>query len=425
MSVYIIQGKNRVTGTLAVHGAKNAVLPILAAAAICGDCVLNNCPDLTDVTVAMEILGHLGCSARREGSTIITTAGGGGDWRIPDDLMKAMRSSVVFLGGMIARHGEGEISLPGGCELGSRPVDLHLFALEQLGAQIQEEGGKLRCTAPHGLHGADIRFPFPSVGATENAIIAAVTAKGDTQIIGGAKEPEIASLIAFLQACGAKIQVTIDGTICIQGVERLHGCTYTVIADRIAAGTYLCAAAATGGEIQLTNLDPAHILTALAYLSNAGCVVRTTMNSVWLRAPDRMKELGIIKTQPYPGFPTDMQAVMMATALGARGTSVFVENIFDSRLRHVEELQKLGADIVTQGKIAVVTGVQRLHGAHLTCTDLRGGAAMVLGAIAAEGTSTVGELAHIDRGYERFAENLASLGVKITKEKQKSDEKAG
>lgn len=403
-------------GTLAVHGAKNAVLPILAAAVLCGDCVLHNCPDLTDVSVAMEILGHLGCTARREGSTIITTAGSGGDWRIPDDLMKAMRSSVVFLGGMIARHGEGEISLPGGCELGSRPVDLHLFALEQLGAQVQEEEGKLRCTAPGGLHGARIQFPFPSVGATENAIIAAVTAKGDTQIIGGAREPEIASLIAFLRSCGAKITTTMDGTICIQGVERLHGCTYTVIADRIAAGTYLCAAAATGGELLLTNLDPGHLLTALAYLSNAGCTVRTTMNSVWLRGPERMKELGIIKTQPYPGFPTDMQAVMMATAMGTRGTSVFVENIFDSRLRHVQELRKLGGDIVTQGRVAVVTGVERLYGAHLTCTDLRGGAAMVVGAIAAEGASTVTELSHIDRGYERFAENLASLGVRITEE---------
>lgn len=413
MSVYIIEGNRRVEGTLAVHGAKNAVLPILAAATICGDCVLESCPDLTDVAVAMEILGHLGCAARREGSTIITTAGVGGDWRIPDQLMKAMRSSVVFLGGMIARHGEGEMTLPGGCELGSRPVDLHLFALKKLGCTVDEEGDKIRCRAPKGLHGARIEFPFPSVGATENAIIAAVTAKGHTEIIGGAREPEIGDLIAYLTACGAKIHTTIDRVIHIEGVEKLHGCTHRVIADRIAAGTYLCLAAITGGEVELTGLNPGHGLTALAYLSNAGCTVKTSLNSVWLKAPERLRELGTVKTQPYPGFPTDMQAVMMAAALKARGTSVFVENIFDARFRHVNELRKLGADITTQGRVAVVNGVEALHGADLTCTDLRGGAAMVLAAAAAEGTSVVGELSHIDRGYERFAENLTQLGVEI------------
>lgn len=413
MSVYIVEGNHRVEGELAVHGAKNAVLPILAAASICGDSVLENCPDLTDVTVAMEILGHLGCNARREGSTIVTTARGEGDWRIPDQLMRAMRSSIVFLGGMVARHGEGEIALPGGCELGARPVDLHLFALEKMGAEIQENGEKLRCKAPHGLHGADIVFPFPSVGATENAIIAAVTARGDTRIVGAAREPEIADLIAFLQGCGAKIHLDITGAIDIQGVERLHGTRHTIIADRIAAGTYLCAAALTGGEVLLTGVDPSHLLTGLAYLSNAGCVTRTSLNTVWLKAPARLRELGILKTQPYPGFPTDMQAVMMAVATKAEGTTVFVENIFDDRFRHVEELKKLGADIVTEGRVAVVNGVKALHGAELTCTDLRGGAAVVLGALAAEGKSTIRELSHIDRGYERFAENLQTLGVKI------------
>ena len=412
----VIDGPAELSGELKVQGAKNSTLPLLAATVLCrGQTVLHNCPRLSDVDTAVRILEHLGSRCHwEEGSLVVDNSMT--CCQVPPDLMRGMRSSIVFLGAIVSRCGEAELTFPGGCELGSRPVDLHLFALERLGAQVEEGEGKLRCKAPNGLHGAKIEFPFPSVGATENAIIAAVTARGDTQITGGAREPEIADLITFLQGCGAKIHLTIDGVIHIQGVERLHGCEHTVIADRIAAGTYLCAAAITGGEVLLTGLTPGHVLTALAYLSNAGCVVRTSLNSIWLKAPDRLKELGIIRTQPYPGFPTDMQAVMMATAMGADGTSVFVENIFDSRFRHVEELRKLGADISTQGKTAVVSGVERLHGADLCCTDLRGGAAVVLGAMAAEGASTVRELSHIDRGSERFAENLTQLGVDIKEE---------
>ena len=416
MSVYIIHGGNRVRGRVAVHGAKNSALPILAAAAVCGDSVIENCPRLTDISVAMEILGHLGCRARREGDAILTTQGGPGDCRIPDELMGAMRSSIVFLGGMIACHGCAELTLPGGCELGARPIDLHLFALSQMGADITEAGGRLYCSAPRGLHGARINLSFPSVGATENTIIAAATARGETVLTGAAREPEILDLIDFLRGCGASIDMALDGTIRVEGVERLHGVRHRVIPDRIAAGTYLCAAAMTGGELLAQDVVPGHISSCLSLLEGAGCRVETGPDWVRLTAPERLEAFGTVKTMPYPGFPTDMQSVMMAAATVARGTTLFVENIFESRYRHVPELRKLGASIVTEGRAAVVTGVERLTGASLVSTDLRGGAAVVLGALAAEGESVVAGLDHIDRGYDDLEGNLRRLGADIKRD---------
>lgn len=413
MSFYIIQGGNRLEGSLAIHGAKNSVLPILAAATLCGDCTLQNCPRLTDVEVAMDILRHLGCDAHWQGSQIVTSQTGGGDCHIPDELMGAMRSSIVFLGAIVGRFGCAEVTLPGGCELGSRPIDLHLSALTSMGAEIVEQGKTLLCTAPSGLHGAEITLPFPSVGATENVIIAASTADGTTVLRGGAREPEISDLIAFLRGCGAQIGVGIDGTITIRGVQSLGGCTHSVIPDRIAAGTYLCAAAITGGSLELTGIKPGHVLSMLAVLSNAGCIVRTGVNDLSLTAPRRLRELGTIKTGPYPGFPTDMQAVMMAAATTTEGVTTFVENIFDDRYRQIPQLRKLGCDIVHQGRIAVVTGVPELHGAMMRCTDLRGGAALVTAALAAQGESIISELQHIDRGYESFEQNLKALGANI------------
>lgn len=424
MSVYTIRGGNKISGTLAVHGAKNAALPILAAAAVCGDSVIHNCPRLTDISVAMEILGCLGCKARRQGDAVVTTRSGGGDCRIPDRLMGAMRSSIVFLGGMIACHGCAEMALPGGCELGARPIDLHLSALSQMGAVIREGGGRLWCTAPEGLHGARINLSFPSVGATENTLIAAATAKGETVLTGAAREPEVLDLIAFLRGCGARIALELDGTIRVEGVEKLGGTTHRVIPDRIAAGTYLCAAAMTGGELVARRVEPGHLSSCLGVLAGAGCRVQTGKDWVRLTAPGRLTGFGTIKTMPYPGFPTDMQSVMMAAATVARGTTVFVENIFESRYRHVPELRRLGASIVTEGRAAVVEGVERLIGAeNLLCTDLRGGAAVVLGALAAQGQSTVTGLKHIDRGYEDLEGNLSRLGADV-KRLEETDEEA-
>ncbi|MEG1943044.1 MAG: UDP-N-acetylglucosamine 1-carboxyvinyltransferase, partial [Angelakisella sp.] len=275
-------------GNLTIHGAKNSVLPILAAATLCGDCRLCNCPRLTDVEVAMDILRHLGCSAAWRGGEIVTVQTAGGDCRIPTELMGAMRSSIVFLGAIMARFGCAEVTLPGGCELGSRPIDLHLAALTQMGAEIAQDDKTLFCRAPAGLHGAEVTLPFPSVGATENVIIAASTAKGTTVLRGGAREPEIGDLIAFLRGCGAAIETDICGTVTIHGVSELHGCTHSVISDRIAAGTYLAAAAITGGRLHLTGIKPSHILSVLATLSNAGCDVRAGINDVSLTAPKRL-----------------------------------------------------------------------------------------------------------------------------------------
>ena len=417
MAVYIVGGKSRIGGSVRIHGAKNAALPILAAAVICGACVIENCPDLTDVAVALDILQHLGCRVVREGGTVYTHRLEGGDHCIPDALMSAMRSSIVFLGGIIARHGKAEVTLPGGCELGKRPIDIHLAALRRMGVRIREKGsGTLVCSAPRGLQGTELALPFPSVGATENIIIAAVTARGTTRITGAAREPEIRDLIAFLNGCGAQITCEVDGTITIQGVEKLHGVTHRVIPDRIAAGTFLCAAAITGGSVEVQDVNPGHLLSTLAYLNNAGCSVTTRIDSVLLRGPERLNELGIVKTLPYPGFPTDMQAVLMAAAAGAKGTSVFVENIFDGRYRHVSELLKLGADIRVLDRVAVVTGVPELHGGQLRCTDLRGGAAVVLAALSAQGPSVIREIRHIDRGYEDFSGSLRALGADIRRE---------
>lgn len=415
MSFYIIKGGNRLEGSLRIHGAKNAVLPILAAATLCDSCHLTNCPGLSDVSVAIEILSHLGSDVFCVDDEIVITQHGNGDYRIPDELMSAMRSSIVFLGAMLARYGCAEMTLPGGCELGERPIDLHLMALKKMGVKVLEEGKLLHCMAPEGIHGATIELPFPSVGATENIIIAAVTAHGETVLKGAAREPEITDLIDFLCAAGAKIVRSLDGTIYIEGVTKLHSCTHAIIPDRIAAGTYLAAAAVTGGDIELTGVKPAHLLSTLAYLSIAGCNVRTEINRIILHAPRNLKEFGNIKTEPYPGFPTDMQAIMMAVACTCKGTTIFTENIFDSRFKHVPELRKLGADIMTQGRVAVVSGVEKLAPASVHCTDLRGGAALIVAALAAEGNSVITDLHHVDRGYEKFEDNLTTLGAVIAR----------
>jgi len=414
MSAYIVHGGNRIEGKLKAHGSKNAALPILAAATICGDCVIKNCPELTDISAAMGILGCLGKKALREGDSLTVTDAGEGICDIPDELMRSMRSSIVFLGAAATRCGRAVMTRPGGCELGPRPIDMHLSALKEMGAQILEEGGRIICEAPSGFHGARIELPFPSVGATENVIITAAAAKGETLLKGAAKEPEIGDLIKFLVSCGAEIEKDISGDIRICGRPSLSGCSHSVMADRIEAGTYLCAAAVTGGRIEISGIVPAHILSLLVYLKMAGCAVYTDVSSVKLMAPAKLRGFGEIKTSPYPGFPTDLQAIMMAAAATAEGETVFEENIFENRYRHVSELNKLGADISVDGRYARVKGGE-LTGAELVCTDLRGGAAAVVGALAAKGESRISSISHIDRGYQSFDECLRKLGADIVR----------
>ncbi len=412
----IIKGGNRIEGELALHGAKNAALPLLAATVLIkdGECVIHNCPRLTDVDAALRILSHIGVKCRRDGSTVISDASAIGNCEIPVSLMREMRSSIVFLGSVLGRTGHCRMSYPGGCELGPRPIDLHLAALRSMGAVIEETHGFLDCTAPKGLKGTSVSLSFPSVGATENVMLAAVTASGVTEIEGAAKEPEICDLASFLASCGADIKGAGTDRIIICGRNRLSGCEYSVMPDRIAAVTYLCCAAVTGGELILTGADITHIGAVVPVLKDMGCRIYSFgRDSIYIKAPERLRAPHTVRTMPYPGFPTDAQAPLMATCTVADGTAVFVENIFDNRYRHVSELLRMGAVIKTEGRVAVVQGVRRLSAAELVSPDLRGGAALVIAALDADGTSSIGGISHIDRGYESIEKALYSVGADI------------
>ena len=374
--------------------------------------MIMNCPHLSDVAATLEILCGLGCKVRWEGDTVMVDASTMTGSVIPDHLMREMRSSVIFLGAILARLGEAELTYPGGCELGPRPIDLHLDALRALGADIREEDGVLHCRVPERLRGCRLRLPFPSVGATENAMLAACTGQGVTTITGAAREPEIEDLQSFLNAMGAKITGAGTSEITVQGAARLHPVQYRVMGDRIVAATYLSAVGAAGGEVELTGVCPRHLDTVLAVLEEAGCRVQNEREMIALHSGGRLRGVRAIRTAPYPGFPTDAQAVIMAALAGGEGTTVFEENIFQSRYRHVSELARMGADIRLTGRTATVRGAP-LHAAQVCSTDLRGGAALVVAALAAEGTSRVGDLHHIDRGYDHLEHSLARLGAQI------------
>ena len=413
MSYYEIQGGRPLYGTLAVHGAKNSVLPILAACLLVpGQCVLHNCPNLSDVSATLDILRLLGCRADREGDAVVIDASSLTRWNIPEHLMREMRSSVIFLGALLARLGEAELSYPGGCELGPRPIDLHLAALRALGAEILEEQGALVCRRGT-LRGREICLAVPSVGATENAVLAACGCPGVTTIVGVAREPEIADLQGFLQAAGARVTGAGTSTIEIEGCADLHPVEYRVMGDRIAAATYLCGCAAAGGEVALTGVSPDTLTAVLTCLEEAGCALHTGPDQIVLASRALLRGISPVRTAPYPGFPTDAQAILMAALAGGEGATLFEENIFDSRYRHVDELRRMGADIQIAGRAAMVSGVGRLHGAAVRSTDLRGGAALVVAGLGAEGVTQVGELRHIRRGYQALDKNLSALGADI------------
>ena len=416
MSAIIIRGGRPLSGSLTVQGAKNSVLPILAATLLSGEvCRIRHCPRLRDVETAMEILRHLGCRADWQGRDLLVDAADLTRWDVPDHLMSRMRSSVVFLGAILARCGQAEMTYPGGCELGARPIDLHLAALRSMGAAIQETGGRLACRRER-LTGTEIVLSLPSVGATENAMLAACGAEGTTVIANAAREPEIVDLQTFLQKMGAHVQGAGSSTVVVEGGAPLHGCVHTVVADRIVAATYLAAAAGTGGDIRLEGVDYRHLSAVATMLRQAGCRLTCGETSIRLQAPRRLQSAGPIRTAPYPGFPTDAQAVLMASLLRSEGATVFVENIFDSRYRHVPEMVRMGADIRLEGRVAVVCGVDRLHGAAVRAKELRGGAALVLAGLQAEGETAVTGVEHIQRGYEDLTGELAQLGADIRQE---------
>lgn len=413
--VLVINGGKRIEGELAVHGAKNSALPLLSAAVLAhGESILHNCPRLTDVDAACRILSCLGCRCSRSGDTVCVDATNVSGSEIPESLMREMRSSIVFLGAVLGRTGRCRLSFPGGCELGARPIDLHISALRQMGAVITEEHGYLSCSAPNGLRGARVTLSFPSVGATENILLAAVTANGETEIHNAAREPEICDLADYLVKCGAKISGAGDSVISVEGTERLEPSEHSVIPDRIVAGTYLCAAAITRGELILTRCEPSHMTAFIQVLEAMGC--RTYAyggGKLFISCKKRLAAPPTIRTMPYPGFPTDIQSLFTALCATAEGTSVFVETIFENRFRHAAELMRLGARIKVEGRVAIVEGVKSLSGAKLCAAELRGGAALVTAALAAEGTSEISGLGYIDRGYESIETVLRSVGADI------------
>lgn len=413
MSYYEIQGGRPLSGSLAIHGAKNSVLPILAACLLVpGQCVLHNVPDLSDVSATIDILRLLGCRVDREGETVTVDASALGRCEIPEHLMREMRSSVIFLGALLARLGTAELSYPGGCELGPRPIDLHLSALRTLGAEILEEQGML-CCRRRSLRGREICLSIPSVGATENIMLAACGCPGLTTIVGAAREPEIVDLQGFLQAAGVEVAGAGSSAIAIRGGAPLHPARYRVMGDRIAAATYLCGCAAATGEVEVTGVASDTLASLLACLEEAGCELHTESERVVLTSRAPLRGISPVRTAPYPGFPTDAQAILMAALAGGEGATLFVENIFDSRYRHVDELRRMGADIQLAGRAAMVSGVGKLHGAAVRSTDLRGGAALAVAALGAEGTTQVSELRHIKRGYQGLDKNLRALGADI------------
>ena len=413
MYSYIVEGGRRLEGEESVSGSKNASLPILAS------CILNpgvtklyNVPEIRDTRITQEILKFLGCTVRKNKGKIEINSKNITKKEIPEHLMHQMRSTVILAGAILGRFKEVTFSYPGGCDIGARPIDLHLKSFEKLGINIVENAGFIICKCDK-IIGANIHLDFPSVGATENIILASVYAEGKTTITNAAMEPEIVDLANCLNRMGAKIEGAGTSNITITGVEKLKDISYNVMPDRIEAGSLLCMVAATGGKVKLNNAIPDHIIPVLDKLEEAGCNIDTQKNTIYLDAPKKLKAVDI-KTMPYPGFPTDMQSVLASMLTTAKGTSVIIENIFENRYKYMAELKKMGAKITIEGKTAIIKGVRKLSGSKVNSTDLRGGAAMVTAALVAKGKTEVTNIEYILRGYESLDKKLRNLGANIT-----------
>lgn len=413
MSIWRVQGGYPLEGSLTIQGAKNAVLPVLAATILTGSEIeLTNVPRLRDVEASLDILRHLGCTAQRQDDVVCVDSRRMTGCRLPRELTGQMRSSVIFLGAVLARCGLVHIAMPGGCELGPRPVDLHLAAMEALGAEVSVEDGEIVCRAD-GLTGGRVELALPSVGATENAMIAACGAKGTTVITGAAREPEIVELQGFLRALGADMDGAGTDKIIIRGFSPAGRVGWRVMPDRIVAATMLCACACAGGDVELRGVDPEHVKSVTDALGAMGADIHMGSRRLRIRCAGRLRGGGTIVTRPYPGFPTDAQPLMMAACLRAEGVTVFEESIFEDRYRQALEMVRLGAKIYISGRTAAVTGVERLRGADLTAEDLRGGASLIIAGLGAEGQTTVLDRGHVARGYEELDRALASLGAHI------------
>ena len=413
MEGFFVTGGETIEGQVRLEGAKNAVLPILAAALLPeGETVIRDCPDIRDVHAMAGILSKLGCRCRYEAGEMRIRNGNLRHWEMPDALSKQIRSSIFLLGPILGRLRRATVTYPGGCEIGLRPIDLHVKGLRALGVKIVDDGGVIFCDG-RAMRAGPVYFDYPSVGATENVMMAAALLPGVTTIHNAAREPEIEDLQGFINAMGGRIRGAGTQLIQIEGVDALHGVSYAPIPDRIAAGTLLCAGAVTGGSVRLTNARPWDVLPVSDKLREMGCRIEETANTLTLEAPRRLRAFSRLQTQPHPGFPTDMQAQMLAISCLAEGTSVIVENVFENRLGHVADLCRMGADIQVSGRTAVVRGVRALRGMRVTARDLRGGAALVLAGLAAQGETIVENAALIDRGYAHLEDTLTALGARI------------
>jgi UDP-N-acetylglucosamine 1-carboxyvinyltransferase len=411
-----IRGGKALRGAIQISGAKNAALPLMATCLLTDQEVrLDNMPDLADITTMSSLLVQHGAEVTTRQTakqrSVILNGAGVNDTTAPYDLVRKMRASV--LGPLVARHGQARVSLPGGCAIGTRPVDLHIKGLQQLGAEIELQDGYMVASAPHGLIGAEVTFPKVSVGATENLLMAATLAKGETVLINAAREPEITDLAECLLAMGARIEGIGSNTLRVTGVDRLGGATHRVVADRIEAGTYAMAAAITGGELDLIGVGHALIAAAASSLAQAGVEIRETAEGLHVSRSNRALTGVDVMTEPYPGFPTDLQAQMMALMTTADGASMITETIFENRFMHVPELMRMGASINVHGASAMVRGVKKLTGAPVMATDLRASVSLVLAGLAAEGDTILNRVYHLDRGYERLTQKLAACGAEI------------
>ena len=413
MSYYIIDGENKIEGAVNISGSKNSALPILAGTILNGKKTkLVSVPRISDIEIMLKILSCLGCKVERKNDTIIIDSSDIESCEIPYSLMKQMRSSVILVGALLGRHKEAMFSYPGGCEIGARPIDQHLKGFQKLGINIIEDSGRIRCKCGK-IKGGKIYLNFPSVGATENLILASIFAEGQTTITNAAMEPEIVDLQSFLNKMGANVTGAGTKTICIKGVKSLNETIYKIMPDRIEAGTFLCAAAITGGNILLKNVVHQHISPVITKLKECGCTIETNDDWIKLEAPKKLKAINI-ETMPYPGFPTDMQSVFGAMLSIAEGTSIIVENIFENRYKYVNELIKMGANINVMGRKAIINGSKCLIGAEVLSHDLRGGAALVIAGLSANGRTKISNIEHILRGYENFDRKLRNLGARIS-----------
>lgn len=416
MAKYVIKGDNKIEGKIDISGSKNSALPIIAACILNGGVThLYNVPDIKDTNGMFQILRDLGCKIKKKGTKVMIDSSNICKFQIDEILMREMRSSVIIVGALIARFKNVIFSYPGGCEIGSRPIDLHISGFRKLGININENTGNIVCKCDR-IIPAEIQLDFPSVGATENLILASVLSDGETIIRNAAMEPEIEDLQNFLNKMGAKVSGAGSKVIRIKGVKRLKEISYNVMPDRIETGTFLCYAAITGGKIELNKTNFEHVLPVLSKLEEAGCKTYKQPHKIILEAPKKLKAIDV-QTLPYPGFPTDMQSIFLAMLTVSKGTSVITENIFENRFKCVPELIRMGAKISVSGSSAIIKGVKKLSGTSVISTDLRGGAALVCAALKAKGITTIENIQFIERGYEKFEQKLQGLDIDITKER--------